>query len=194
MQIRAMSFLVALAAAVPAASTSFAQARHSDVSSSGGASGSVVIAQQTYIDVMAGLEAAGYEIVEAKSTFLGRVKIMARNAEHMREIVVSRATGEVKRDVIVELFVAAEGTESDDASVQSRGILGLFGSDKASSAGATGSASVGTSAGVSVSGGSVSADSSSGGSVSGGVSAGTSGGSVSGGVSTGVSGGLGIGN
>ena len=68
------------------------------------ASAAVQVAQQTYVDVIANLEAAGYTVVETKRTLLGRIRIRARNAVHLREVVVSRATGEVKRDEIVEIF------------------------------------------------------------------------------------------
>ena len=112
------------------------------------------VAQQTYSDVIAQLQDVGYRIVEVKSTFLGRIRILARNKVHLREVIVSRSTGEIKRDVILELIVADVGNNSD---ITSSGTDTSGGSPEG---GATGSGSVnvgasagGTSAGVSVSGG-----------------------------------------
>lgn len=157
-------------------------AQSTDAPAADDAPGSIILAQQTYIDVMANLEASGYTIVQTKTTFLGRVQIMARNAAHMREIVVSRSTGEVKRDIIVEVYATAWGSgdaaasaaaaSESDASTGSGGILGALGfkANTNVSAGANGSASDGS-----------------------GSDGSASGGSLSGGVSGGVSGGLGIG-
>ena len=51
------------------------------------------------------LDMQGYEIVSESRTMLGRIRIVARNHLHEREIVISPTTGEVKRDVVTRRFV-----------------------------------------------------------------------------------------
>lgn len=68
------------------------------------ASSVIVVTQLTYLDVIASLENTGYQIVDMRSTFLGRIKLRARNTAHLREVVVSRSTGEILSDVIVQVF------------------------------------------------------------------------------------------
>jgi hypothetical protein len=202
MQFREMRYSAALAVVLAAGPASMALAQSADGSTTASADVTLVAQQQTYLDVMANLEAAGYTVVETKTTFLGRVQITARNAAHLREVVVSRATGEVKSDVILETFAtgdaalgalpdASAATEEDET--ETGGILGLLGlggtADAAASA--TGSASVGTdSAGSSLTGGVSSGLSGVNGGASGGV--GGSAGGSSGSASGGVSGGLGL--
>ncbi|WP_457935419.1 hypothetical protein [Mesorhizobium sp. 10J20-29] len=164
----------------------------------------LVAQQQSYLDVMANLEAAGYVIDSTKTTFLGRVQITAHNRQHQREIVVSRATGEIKSDVITELFegsasatlgTSVSGAVATQPSPADGGLLSILGFGSNVSTGVGGSA--GTTAGTN--GGSVTGNVSTSvsGAVGGGLSGNSSGGSsggASGGVSGGVSGGLGIGN
>lgn len=57
-----------------------------------------------YVQVIDALTVNGYQIVSVTDTMLNRVKIRARNASHLREIVVSRATGQVLRDALVESY------------------------------------------------------------------------------------------
>lgn len=64
----------------------------------------LILMQISYVDVIANLEGTGYQIVDMRSTFLGRIKLRARNAIHMREIVVSRSTGEILSDVIIAIY------------------------------------------------------------------------------------------
>lgn len=59
---------------------------------------------RTYVDVLASLEASGYSVDRVKSTFLSRVKITAQNAVHVREVVVSRSTGEIVSDQVVQVL------------------------------------------------------------------------------------------
>ncbi|GLQ15859.1 hypothetical protein [Maritalea porphyrae] len=66
------------------------------------------VAQNSHLDVIAQLEAVGYTILDTKTTLLGRIHIYAQNNVHVREVVVSRWTGEVKYDLIVETFADAE--------------------------------------------------------------------------------------
>ena len=135
MKCRKMRHTAMLAIMLAAGPASMALAQSADVSASANAGLTLVAQQQTYLDVMANLEAAGYSVVETKTTFLGRVQITARNATHLREVVVSRATGEVKSDVILETFAtgdtaAAVGAlPSATAPEESKtgGILGFLG-------------------------------------------------------------------
>lgn len=46
------------------------------------------------------LKAQGFTTIEIRSTLLGRAKIMAYNADSLREIVLSSTTGEIMRDVV----------------------------------------------------------------------------------------------
>jgi len=105
-----MRYTTALAITMAAGSAGTALAQSAEPSASASAGVTLVAQQQTYLDVMANLEAAGYTVVETKTTFLGRVQITARNATHLREVVVSRATGEVKSDVILETFATDDAT------------------------------------------------------------------------------------
>lgn len=66
------------------------------------------VAQNSHLDVIAQLEAVGYTILDTKTTLLGRIHIYAKNDAHVREVVVSRWTGEVKYDLIVETFADAD--------------------------------------------------------------------------------------
>lgn len=69
-------------------------------------------AAQNYTLVIAMLEDTGYRVTSMKSTLLGRLKIRAQNREHIREVVVSRSTGEIKSDRIVKVF---HNTDDDRA-------------------------------------------------------------------------------
>ncbi len=68
--------------------------------------------QSGYTQVIFNLEHDGYRVVEMTTTLLGRMRIVARNKIHLREIVVSRATGEIKSDLILQVFAVAEGGAS----------------------------------------------------------------------------------
>lgn len=57
-----------------------------------------------FLTIITALSHAGYEIVSTDVTLLNRVRIRARNNSHLREIVVSRASGRVLRDVVVQTF------------------------------------------------------------------------------------------
>jgi hypothetical protein len=102
-------------------------------------------------EMVVALQDAGYQVTDMSRTFLGRTKITVQNEIHMREIVLGRRTGEVKRDAIIEPNVqqASERSSEDRAStnVQSQTSIGasVNGND-----GNTG-VSVGSSAGASVS-------------------------------------------
>lgn len=118
--------------------------------------GETVVAQtQTYIDVMAQLEASGYEVINVSRTWLGRVKIEARNQIHMREVVVSSSTGEVMSDVVVAVYAQADNNQPAATGEETSGNDGL-GVGVDINLGASGNASGGSnggSAGGSASGG-----------------------------------------
>lgn len=71
------------------------------------------LAQSSYVDVISALKQSGYTVLKVERTLLGRVRILAKNHEHLREMVVSRTTGEVKRDVIVINFADFENARLD---------------------------------------------------------------------------------
>lgn len=60
--------------------------------------------QWRYIDVLEALDSEGYTIVSVTDTLLNRVKIRARSSQHLREIVVSRASGQILRDAVIETY------------------------------------------------------------------------------------------
>jgi hypothetical protein len=200
MDVRKATIRVAVAAALVTGSCASAALAQPVAATSGAtASGEIVVAQQNYLDVMANLEAAGYTILETKRTLLGRIKITARNSTHLREVVVSRATGEVKHDEVVQVFLPF-GSEGSEGSAQASSGLGVAGGSASASAsagasvGATADGSFGAGGGSLAGSAGVSASGDAGGlgSVSGEVSGGL--GSVSGEVSGGLSGSVGIGN
>jgi hypothetical protein len=61
-----------------------------------------------YAEVTDALDRSGYEIVSVTDTMLNRVKIRARNPYHLREIVVSRASGAILRDGLVESYATPQ--------------------------------------------------------------------------------------
>ena len=82
------------------------------------ASGSFEVAQnRTYLDVVASLEAEGYEITDVSKTWLGRIKIVATSKANLREVIVSRTTGEILSDVIVDVYAKADAKGDADGSV-----------------------------------------------------------------------------
>lgn len=111
------------------------------------------IAAQTYRDVVSILELSGYKVTSMKSTLLGRVKIRAQNRKHVREVVVSRSTGEVKSDRIIHTFGQGVANGSNRSAASGSGPdSGAPGSGSESGGGI--SASVGGSGGVNASVGS----------------------------------------
>jgi hypothetical protein len=82
------------------------------------ASGSFEVAQnRTYLDVVTSLKAEGYEITDVSKTWLGRIKIVATSKANLREVIVSRTTGEVLSDVIVDVYAKADGKGDVNAGV-----------------------------------------------------------------------------
>lgn len=60
--------------------------------------------QFRYLDVIDALDAEGYQILSLTNTLLNRVRIQARNSVHLREIIISRASGTILRDAILEYY------------------------------------------------------------------------------------------
>ncbi len=56
-----------------------------------------------YNDVVSGLQATDYMIEDVTTTLLGRTLITANNGTQRREVVVSRSTGEILSDVVMDL-------------------------------------------------------------------------------------------
>lgn len=126
------------------------------------------VSSRSLQDMVTLLRRSGYTVVEVRRTMLGRLRIRAQNGQHMREIVISRSTGEIKRDAVIEVFGGG-------------GSVGGSGSRSSNSTGGggTGTESAGVSASSSGGGASASA-SSSGASVSvGGASVSVGGGGIS---------------
>jgi hypothetical protein len=65
--------------------------------------------QGRYLRVVYALDREGYTIVSVRQTMLNRALIRARNTSHLREVVISRASGNVLRDVIIEDFSGQGG-------------------------------------------------------------------------------------
>ncbi len=69
-----------------------------------GLAGSYQLAQnRDYNDVVNGLTATNYEIEDIGTTLLGRTRILANNGLHRREVIVSRTTGEVLSDMVLDM-------------------------------------------------------------------------------------------
>ena len=60
------------------------------------------------------LQDAGYQVTDMSRTFLGRTKITVQNEINARVIVLSRRTGEVKRDSIIEPNVQQSSERSSE--------------------------------------------------------------------------------
>lgn len=58
-----------------------------------------------YLDVLRALEDQGYRILSVQETMLNRILIRADNPLHLREIIVSRANGQILRDIALETYV-----------------------------------------------------------------------------------------
>ncbi|MGI9220938.1 MAG: hypothetical protein ACR2QS_07880 [Woeseiaceae bacterium] len=77
-------------------------------------------AQQTAENVIETLETNGYRIVSVKRTLLRRLCITADNGAYTREVIISRSTGEIKRDLGFQIATATGSTsgiiqDDDDA-------------------------------------------------------------------------------
>ena len=77
--------------------------------------GQAAFAQDYVAAILRDLEAEGYSAITTERTLLGRVRILAENAQTRREIIVNPRTGEVLRDLWLALdgTVIAEGRLTD---------------------------------------------------------------------------------
>lgn len=66
--------------------------------------------QQHYLEVIEALDESGYRIVSVTTTLLNRIKIRAQNEYHLREIIVSQASGQILRDAVIEEYRTAPPT------------------------------------------------------------------------------------
>lgn len=162
--------IIALSIALVTATGSFAQ----EVSTGAGAAsaaetqgqiGEMLFAQaRTEAQVIAALELQGYEISDTRRSLLGRVIITAQNDVHVREIVMSRATGEILSDQVVDLMANTDaqtsgtttadtetGSASTGTSVSSRVDLNVsVGRDNDDEDTSAGGVSIGGASGVSI--------------------------------------------
>jgi len=65
-----------------------------------------VVQSRTLEDVIFQLQTAGYEIEDITRTFLGRLRVVARNDGTRREIIMSRSTGEIFSDTVSVISTA----------------------------------------------------------------------------------------
>lgn len=149
-----------VAMTVAMAGPAFAQETNANVAASAEAQAQVTLDIQSVIDfageraaeLVAQLQAAGYQVVDMSRTLLGRVRITLQNDVHIREIVIARSTGEIKQDVIIGTF-APQATGQEPAS-ESAGATLQTQIDVGASGGASagdGGVAVGGSAGASIS-------------------------------------------
>lgn len=130
----------------------------------------LALAQSAPDQIVKQLHAQGYSTISVERTWLGRTRILARNTEAQREIIVNPATGEILRDFWKPLAPTDRAAKS--------GVVitdGSSGSSGGSTGGSSGSGSGSGSAGGSSGSGAGSDDSGSGGSGSGSSGSGSSG-------------------
>jgi len=121
-----------------------AEAVQAGSTASANASAGIEIAQnRSYLDVLASLENEGYSINQVETTWLGRIKITAQSQANLREVVVSRTTGEIMSDVILQVFATGDsGTAGapEEATAGQSGTGGVLGLSTTLSVGANGAA------------------------------------------------------
>lgn len=57
-----------------------------------------------HLTVLEALDRSGYRVLSVRETLLNRVRIRAENDFHLREIVISRSSGAILRDVSIETY------------------------------------------------------------------------------------------
>jgi hypothetical protein len=92
--------------------------------------------------VVAKFQALGYHVVDMSRTLLGRIRLTLENAFEVRQIVVSRSTGEIMYDATLATNGAANAAASAKSSTSVS--VGVGGSD----GGVSASGSVGVSIGL----------------------------------------------
>ena len=94
------------------------------------------------------LQDSGYQVIDMSRTFLGRTKIMLQSGDQMREVILSRSTGEVKRDAITDQQEDRKRSSNGvRANVQTKVEIGGSSNRNSNSSGL----SLGSSAGASIS-------------------------------------------
>lgn len=93
-------------------------------------------------EAVAEFQAAGYRVVDMSRTLLGRIRITLENEMHVRQIVVSRSTGEIMYDAVI----ASNEGNGTSANVQSNTSVNI-GIGQSGNGGSAGG-SVGVSVGV----------------------------------------------
>ncbi|WP_441861153.1 hypothetical protein [Phaeovulum sp. W22_SRMD_FR3] len=118
------------------------------------------LAQSAPDQIVKQLYAQGYSAVSVERTWLGRTRILARNSEAQREIIVNPATGEILRDFWKPLASSARAAKSDV--VITEGSSGSSGGSSGSGSSGSGTGSDDSGSGNSGSGSSGSDDDDSG--------------------------------
>lgn len=121
-------------------------------------------------DVIVQLRDAGFTINAVTRTFLGRVRIEASNDTTVREVVVSRSTGEILSDRVNTRAEASGGASGNASGGPS--ATGTTASGGIAGGNATGSAETGVTASGGIAGGAVSGSASVGATASGGIGGG----------------------
>ncbi|MBD3676849.1 MAG: hypothetical protein HUJ27_00415 [Rhodobacteraceae bacterium] len=122
--------LMAISIAVLAATGMHAQDATADTGAgleqqTQGEIGEILLAQaRTETQVMAALELQGYQISDTRRSFLGRTVITAQNNIHIREVVMSRATGEILSDQIVAVLKGAAAADTTTTANAEGGAAG----------------------------------------------------------------------
>lgn len=153
---KATTLLAAAAMTLGATSNVYAQETGAQANASASAEVQASFDIQAVIDfagekvaeVVLRLRAAGYEVVDMSRTLLGRVRLTVQNELHTRQMFISRATGEIKQDVVI-------ATETNGGGQQQNGEGGATVSTQVtvggSAGGNGGGISIGGSAGAGVS-------------------------------------------
>jgi hypothetical protein len=72
--------------------------------------------------VIDSIEAQGYRIIYRERTWLGRIRILAVKGDVLREVVLGPGTGEVLRDMALELPGLAAALAASDSSITIGGV------------------------------------------------------------------------
>lgn len=138
--------ITALSMALLSATGAFAQQASGDVNATAaqqtkGELVEMLLAQaRTEEQLIAALELQGYTISEMRRSLLGRAIITAENGMHVREVVMSRATGEILSDQITAILGDAGASAAAEGNAEATSNNGL------------GAAGVGVDVGVSANG------------------------------------------
>ena len=126
---------LALSAAIVLSMTNLAVAQSKSVGSSGTQAAKVEYSETSYQRTLQKLKREGFKVISIKKSFLGRIRILALKNNNLREIIISRSTGEIKRDAIIssngsieiEENITGSGSSSLGSSVGSATSGGVSG-------------------------------------------------------------------